>query len=97
MSNQNPRIDMSDLQRLVRLSEEIRSRLAETAMIMARVTGNASLDGASVRKFISRNAKVKRANAGDGDWVEIIDVDGVESCYGVINGVPFAESPCGAS
>lgn len=87
----------SDMQRLVRLSEEIRSRLAETAMIVARLSGNAAIDGAPVRKFVSRNAKIKRANAGDGDWVEIIDVDGVESCYGVINGVPFAESPCGAS
>ncbi len=87
----------SDMQRLVRLSEEIRSRLAETAMIVARLSGNAAIDRAPVRKFVSRNAKIKRANAGDGDWVEIIDVDGVESCYGVINGVPFAESPCGAS
>jgi hypothetical protein len=38
-------------------------------------------------------------DAGAGDWMELImvDVNGgqVEVCYGVINGEPFAESPCG--
>jgi hypothetical protein len=35
--------------------------------------------------------------ARGGDWIEIIDVDGTEACYGVSAGKPFAESPWGAS
>ncbi|HEY0124823.1 MAG TPA: hypothetical protein VGC14_24270 [Rhizobium sp.] len=90
-------IDAIDLQRLARLSEEIRGRLAEISMIMARVTGESQIEKAPVQKFTAKGAKNKSASARSGDWVEIIDVDGVEACYGVVNGKPFAESPCGAA
>ncbi|WP_028748000.1 hypothetical protein [Rhizobium mesoamericanum] len=88
-------IDTDDIQRLARLSEEIRSRLAEVSMILARVSGDQKLEKSPVRGFTPKGVKSKSANQRSGDWVEIIDVDGVEACYGVINGKPFAESPCG--
>ena len=90
-------IDGSDLQRLARLSEEIRGRLAEISMILARVSGDTRIENGPVQKFIPKGVKSKNnASARSGDWMEIIAVDGVESCYGVIDGKPFAESPCGA-
>jgi len=88
-----------DARRIVRLSEEVRSRLSEIGMIINRTAGTASPKG-SVLKFIARDAGLRldtRGDGGTGDWVEIIEVDGVEACYGVIGGHPFAESPCGAS
>ncbi|MDV4159957.1 hypothetical protein ELI38_04240 [Rhizobium leguminosarum] len=88
-------IDAVDLQRLVRLSEEVRGRLAEISMIVARASGNTEMENAPVRKFTAKGVKSKNASTRAGDWMEIIDVDGVEACYGVINGKPFAESPCG--
>jgi hypothetical protein len=85
-----------DMQRLVRLSEEVRSRLAEISMIVARVSGDTNLEKSTVQTFTAKGAKSKDPVARSGDWMEIIDVDGTEACYGVMNGKPFAESPCGA-
>jgi hypothetical protein len=82
-----------DAQRLEALSEEVRSRLREIAQIVARPVG-VDLHDNSLIKFEPRDAG---SAVESGDWVEIIDVDGVEACYGVINGVPFAESPCGTT
>ncbi|MFI1394195.1 hypothetical protein [Streptomyces sp. NPDC020681] len=95
----SPEVATEDIQRLTRLSEEIRSRLAEIALITARAAGAEPLKG-PVHKYVSRDGARKpgvRADAGSGDWVEIIDVDGFEACYGVIGGKAFAESPCGAA
>jgi hypothetical protein len=88
-----------DAQRIVRLSEEIRGRLQEIGMIVNRTAGVDSPKG-HVARFVARDAGLRletRTDAGADDWVEIIEVDGVEACYGVIDGRPFAESPCGAS
>ena len=82
----------TDADRIVRLSEEIRGRLQEIGMIVNRTAG--SSDGRVVR-FVAREATMKQEST-EGDWMEIIEVDGVEACYGVIDGQAFAESPCGA-
>jgi hypothetical protein len=83
-------------QRLRRLSEEVRSRLLEIALIAGRSVGVA-VGGSSDVKFVSERARVAaNADAGAGDWLEITDIDGFEVCYGSIGGKPFAESPCGA-
>lgn len=85
-------------QRLSRLSEEIRGRLLEIALITARATG-ADLPNGSAIKFSPRPI-AQEANAGAGDWIEIVEVEGDDgqvysACYGVIDGQAFAESPCG--
>lgn len=83
-----------DGHRMSRLSEEVRSRLLEMALITARTVGKQLGPDASP-KFVP-HARTDDAEKKKGDWIEIIDVDGEEACYGVIDGVPFAESPCGA-
>jgi hypothetical protein len=85
-------------QRVARLSEEIRGRLVELAIITARATGVDAPKGSAV-KFAPR-AVEQEANAGAGDWMEIIEVEADDgqvytACYGVIGGQAFAESPCG--
>jgi hypothetical protein len=87
-----------DGQRMLRLSEEVRSRLMEMALITARAAGKRISDSAGLR-FVPHSAgKPMDADAGAGDWVEIGEADdGSSVCYGVINGHPFAESPCGAT
>jgi hypothetical protein len=90
------RAELSDEQgeRLRRLSEEIRGRLLEIALITARDLG-IRLNDNSVIKFVPKGSQSDRADAGAGDWMEIEDVDGFEVCYGSIGGHAFAESPCG--
>lgn len=85
-------------QRLSRLSEEVRGRLAEIALITARAAG-VDLPDSGIVKFAPRPI-AHEADAGAGDWMEIIEVpadDGhvYTACYGVIGGHAFAESPCG--
>ena len=85
-------------QRLTRLSEEVRSRLVEIALITARASGN-DLPNSTAIKFAPRPI-AKAADAGTGDWMELIEVvadDGqtYTACYGSIGGQSFAESPCG--
>jgi uncharacterized protein YcgI (DUF1989 family) len=83
----------ADADRLQELSREVRGRLMEIAQIAARPVGVQVQDD-SIIKFGPRG----EGSAVDaGDWVEIIDVDGHEVCYGEIDGVPFSESPCGAA
>ena len=84
-------------QRVARLSEEIRGRLVELAIITARATGVDAPQSSAI-KFAPRT--IKTDNAGEGDWIEIIEVEGddgqvYEACYGVVGGQAFAESPCG--
>lgn len=88
-------ISFDDIQRLARLSEEVRGRLAEISMILSRATGDPNVEKGTIRGFTPKGVKSKKASNRSGDWMEIMDVDGVEACYGVINGKPFAESPCG--
>jgi hypothetical protein len=84
-----------DALRLARLSEEIRARHAEINMIIARVAGVEPPKGRTM-KHVARDAGLKkRADAAVGDWMEIDEIDGFEVCWGVIDGQPFAESPCG--
>lgn len=87
-------------QHLARLSAEVRSRLLEIALITARATG-VDLPNSSVIRFAPRPI-AREEDAGAGSWMEIVDVEGDDgqvytACYGVINGVAFAESPCGAA
>jgi hypothetical protein len=90
-------LQVEDALRMRRLSEEVRSRLLELALINSRTVGIEIPKNANIQ-FVP-GAKVKAMDAGAGDWMELImvDVNGgqVEVCYGVINGEPFAESPCG--
>jgi hypothetical protein len=82
-------------QRLGRLSEEVRARLLEIALITARAT-SVDLPNSSAIKF-APHPIAQEADAGRGSWMEIIEVDGYTACYGVIDGVAFVESPCGAA
>ncbi len=93
-----PELPAEAAQRLTRLSEEIRARLLEVALIAAHAT-KTDLPNSSTIRFSPRPIAAD-ADAGAGDWMEIIEVEAddgqvYEACYGVINGVPFAESPCG--
>lgn len=87
-------LDPEDAQRMRRLTEEVRGRLLEMAMITARTAG-VELRGSAAIRFVPHKAAAD-AEADPGDWMEIDEVDGVEVCYGVIGGQAFAESPCGA-
>jgi hypothetical protein len=90
-------LQQEDAQRMRRLSEEVRSRLLELALITGRTVGMEIPKNGNIR-FVP-GKKTKAMDASSGDWVEIIEVDvngrTVEACYGEINGKPFAESPCG--
>jgi hypothetical protein len=86
-----------DTYRLRRLSEEVRGRLFEIALILSRTTANVAIPKDGVVKFMPRQAN---PGAAGGDWVEVIVTDDghgnpVEACYGEIGGQAFAESPCG--
>ena len=92
------KLEMEDALRLRRLADEIRGRLLESALIVTRAVGKQIPKNADIR-FVP-GTKTKVLDASSGDWVEIITVDvngdTVEACYGVQDGVPFGESPCGA-
>jgi hypothetical protein len=92
-------LQKEDAQRLRRLSEEIRGRLVEVALIATRSVGKQIPKNADIR-FVP-GTKAKALDASSGDWMEIITVDvngdTVEACYGEIDGKPFAESPCGGA
>jgi hypothetical protein len=91
-------LEKEDALRLRRLSDEIRGRLVEVGLIVTRAVGKQIPKNADIR-FVP-GTKTKAMDASSGDWVEIITVDvngdTVEACYGVIDGKPSAESPCGA-
>jgi hypothetical protein len=88
-------ITVEDVNRLRRLSEEIRGRLVEVALIVAHNNALALKDTTNI-KFTPPKVLNKVRDASGGDWIEIGEVVGNEYCYGVIGGRPFAESPCGA-
>ena len=74
------RVELSseDRQRMRRLSEEVRARLEEMALITARTLGT-SLDVRAVRKFVPVPSPSDEAHVVH---VEIIDnPDGTHGCY----------------
>jgi len=98
MSDATPaaRVKLSDEDghRLRRLSEEVRGRLAEIALILTHSGGKPlPIDGSIQFGSAKRPMPAMRAS---GDWMEItVGKDFEEACYGVIGGEPFYESPCG--
>ncbi|KQV38732.1 hypothetical protein ASC96_25740 [Rhizobium sp. Root1204] len=44
-------ISIDDVQRLARLSEEVRGRLAEISMILSRATGDPNVEKGTIRGF----------------------------------------------
>lgn len=92
-----------DDQRMKRLSEEVRGRLEEMALIAARVAG-IKLDPNAVRKFVPHTIAVTEADAGAGGSppvvtkVEIFDAtsEHPEMCVVIYSSGPAGlESPCG--
>lgn len=84
-----------DGERLRRLSEEVRGRLCEIALILTH-SGGRPLPHDGSLQFGSSKRPVP-AMGGSGDWMEIVvGKDGEEACYGVFNGEPFYENPCGS-
>jgi hypothetical protein len=96
MAQNKSTISIDDVNRLRRLSEEVRGRLVEISLIIAHNTALPLKDTANIQ-FKPPKVSNRVRDAGGGDWVEIGEVDGFEYCYGVIGGKPFAESPCGAA
>jgi hypothetical protein len=88
-------IAAADAERLNRLSEEIRGRLAEIALIVTRVTG-AKYDGEAVGRFTPRGSRpAKEHAAATQDWIEIVEIlPGFECCYGSIEGKTVLSCPC---
>jgi hypothetical protein len=97
MADENPiRHDVlpEDSQRLARLSEEVRGRLAEIALIMGRVTGE-DVGGGLITKFVPREGAETDSASSHGDWMEIIAFpNGQEGCHGSIGGHEFISIPC---
>jgi hypothetical protein len=79
---------------LNRLSEEVRGRLAEMALIITRVAGLEHTGGA-VGKFVPREGTEVQKAAGGFDWLEIVEVvPGFDCCYGSIGGQTVLSCPC---
>lgn len=86
-------VQPEDAQRLNRLSEEVRSRLTEMALIIARISGS-EYSGGPVTKFIPREG-AQTVKAAAQDWLEIVEiVPGLDCCYGSIDGQTILECPC---
>jgi hypothetical protein len=95
MSKMRPNAE--DIQRLRRLSEEVRSRVFEINLIMTHIAQMPHRHGQAAY-IRPGDPKKKTQDAGAGDWMEIIVApDGTDCCYGEIGGKAFAECPCGAS
>src|SRR5690348_5603057 len=87
-------IGAADAERLNRLSEEIRGRLAEIALILTRVSG-AKYDGEAVGRFTPRGSRVATEHSAAHDWIEIVEIlPGFECCYGSIEGKAVLSCPC---
>jgi hypothetical protein len=91
-----------DAERMQRLSEEVRSRLEEMALIAARTLGR-KLEPDAVRKFVPTNRAKESAALAGGPIVdvEITDnPDGTTTCT-IFCPPPasevFVENPCGSS
>lgn len=94
--SKSPRVELraDDQERMQSLSEEVRSRLEEMALIIARNAG-IELYSDAVRKFVP----VNRAENVECTETEIIDLpDGTSGCYVECDdGSGFSEYPCGAA
>jgi len=87
-------VSQEDAQRLDRLSEEIRGRLTEMALIMARVSGS-EYSGGAVTKFVPRKAVQTHELVASSDWIEIVEiVPGYNCCYGSVGGQTVLNCPC---
>jgi hypothetical protein len=92
----SPRVRLAteDQERLQRLSEEVRSRIEEMALILARNAG-IQLEAGAVRKFVPQ-----RAVAADSPVVEVEIFDlpnGTSGCHvTTADGGGFSEYPCGS-
>jgi hypothetical protein len=87
-------IGAADAERLDRLSEEIRGRLAEIALIVTRVSG-AKYDGEAVGSFTPRGSRAATEHSAAYDWIEIVEVlPGFNCCYGSIDGKTVLDCPC---
>jgi|SRR5215218_7549757 len=82
-----------DQERLQRLSEEVRGRIEEMALILARNAG-IKLEATAVRKFVPQQA----ADDSPVVEVEIFDLpDGTSGCHvTTADGGGFSEYPCGS-
>jgi hypothetical protein len=80
---------LDDRQRMQRLSEEVRARLEEMALILGRTVGM-PITSEMVRKFVPAARAAQESPDVD---IEIIDLpDGTSCCYDYINGV--CACPC---
>lgn len=87
-------IGAADAERLSRLSEEIRGRLAEIALIVTRVSG-ANYDGEAVGRFTPRGSRAATDHSAAYDWIEIVEIlPGFDCCYGSIGGKTVLSCPC---
>jgi hypothetical protein len=84
-----------DGQRLNRLSEEIRSRLAEMSYIFGRVIGS-EFEGGAVTGFKTREGTSGVDFAAGYDYLELVEFLGIDGCYGSIGGQTVLEWPCGS-
>jgi hypothetical protein len=88
-------LSKEDGHRLRRLSEEIRGRLAEIALILTHSGGKPLPTDGSIQ--FGSAGRPMPAMSDSGDWMEItMGKDGEEACYGVFDGEPFYENPCGS-
>lgn len=83
-----------DRERMQRLSEEVRGRLQEMALITAR-TLDLELAGDSVVKFLPIKAEAAGAGTSGGTYIEIICTPAGCGCY--VDPPGICEFPCGAA
>jgi hypothetical protein len=92
----SPRVRLAteDQERLQRLSEEVRSRIEEMALILTRNAG-IQLEAGAVRKFVPQRAVAADSRVVE---VEIFDLpDGTSGCHVTLaDGSGFSEYPCGS-
>ena len=92
----SPRVKLlaEDHERLQRLSEEVRGRIEEMALILARNAG-IKLDASAVRKFVPQQSVAADSPVVE---VEIFDLpDGTHGCHvTTADGGGFSEYPCGS-
>jgi hypothetical protein len=93
MSEENRQeVSPEDGERLNRLSEEVRGRLTEMALIVGRVAGNDSFSKGELGKFVPREGvKVPGGSKESSDWMEILDYGPLHGSYGHIGGHWFVK------
>lgn len=93
-SGERKEIDAEDAARLDRLSEEVRGRLAEMALIVARVSG-VDYSGEAVGRFTPRGSRPAKEHSATSEWIEIVEIlPGFNCCYGSLEGKTVLSCPC---